>query len=269
MADNPYLKSFDELLDDILTDYRNQELKDEEGNTIEVDTSQGSLAFVKSACIASTLWGLYKYQEYVSKQIFPDSASTENLEHHAWVRGVDRKADETDAELLTRLLTYLRDPPAGGKSSDYVKWATEVDGVASAYCYPLAQGLGTVDVVIVADADTGSETPTDTLIATVKAYIDTVRPVTASVVRVLGVTIDTQAVTMTVTGDNVDTAQILEDITAHLNAMTPSQTLTMAQLYALAVSNRAEDATITAPAANVTPADYHMLRAGVISVTAS
>lgn len=153
MPDN-YRKSFDELLDEILTDYRNQ--------FPETDTSQGSLIFIKSACIASALWGLYNYQEWISRQMFPDQADSEYMEHHAWVRGLTRRSSETDTELLTRTLDYIRRPPAGGNRSDYIKWAKEVDYVAEAWCFPLAQGLGTVDVVITADEDyTGSEIPTD------------------------------------------------------------------------------------------------------------
>jgi uncharacterized phage protein gp47/JayE len=148
----PYRKTFDELLDGILTDYRNQ--------FPDADTSQGSLIFIKSACLASALWGLYHYQQWISRQIFPDTAATENLEHHAWVRGLSRTYGETDAALLSRLLEYIRRPPAGGNRYDYVKWATAVDNVAQAWCYPLAQGLGTVDVVILAnETTTGSEIP--------------------------------------------------------------------------------------------------------------
>lgn len=148
----PYQKTFDELLDGILTDYRNQ--------FPDADTSQGSLIFIKSACLASALWGLYHYQQWISRQIFPDTAATENLEHHAWVRGLSRTYGETDAALLSRLLEYIRRPPAGGNRYDYIKWATAVDNVAQAWCYPLAQGLGTVDVVILAnETTTGTEIP--------------------------------------------------------------------------------------------------------------
>lgn len=147
-----FQKSFDELFSGILTDYRNQ--------FPEADLSQGSLIFIKSACLASALWGLYKYQDWISKQIFPDTADVDKMEHHAWVRGITRTAGETDEEYLARLLEYIRRPPAGGNKYDYIKWAKEVDYVTSAWCVPLGQGLGTVDVIITADEDyTGSEVP--------------------------------------------------------------------------------------------------------------
>jgi uncharacterized phage protein gp47/JayE len=148
----PYQKSFDELFNAILTDYKNQ--------FPAADTSQGSLIYIKSACLASALWGMYKYQEYISKQIFPDTADSGNLAHHGSIRNLVKVAGETDAEFLARLLEDLRRPPAGGNKYDYVKWAKSLDGVAQAYCFPIAQGLGTGDLVIVADLTaTGAEVP--------------------------------------------------------------------------------------------------------------
>lgn len=147
-----FQKDFDTLFNSILTDWRNQ--------FPEADLSQGSLIYMRSACLASALWGLYKYQDWITKQIFPDTAETAYLEHHAWVRGLSRISGETAAELLARLLEYIRRPPAGGNRYDFVKWSLSIDNVASAFCYPLAQGLGTVDVVLLADESvTGSEIP--------------------------------------------------------------------------------------------------------------
>jgi len=255
-----FQKDFDELLDDILTDYKNQ--------FPEADTSQGSLIYIKSACMASALWGLYKYQEYISKQIFPDTADTENLDHHAWVRGLTRNPEESDSDLLTRLLDYIRRPPAGGNKYDYVKWAQEITNVKAAYCYPIAQGLGTVDVVIVADKDlTGSEVPNQALIDEVKLHIDDVRPVAASIVRVLAPTIFSQSVSMTVTGADVEKTQILSDITAYLNSFEPGQKLYVAQLTALAIGRGAENVTVTSPTADIITSGYEMIRAGAINVT--
>ncbi len=154
----PFQKEFDDLFQAILTDWQNQ--------FPEADLSKGSLIYMKSACLASAMWGLYKYQEWISTQMFPDTAETEFLEHHAWVRGISRIIGETDAELLTRLLDYIRHPPAGGNKYDYKKWAESLDYVSSALCFPLGQGLGTVDIVILADAaSTGSEIPSSHVLA--------------------------------------------------------------------------------------------------------
>lgn len=202
-----FQKDFDELFNTILTDYKNQ--------FPEADTSQGSLIYIKSACMASALWGLYKYQEYISKQIFPDTADSENLDHHAWVRGLTRNPEESDSDLLARLLDYIRRPPAGGNQYDYVKWAHENANVKAAYCYPLAQGPGTVDVVIVADKDTTgtSLTGTTTAVETGK-LIDDTADFTTSGVRI-GDTVknSTSGTETTVTAvDNDTTVSIASDI---------------------------------------------------------
>ena len=140
--------TFDELLNNILTDYRNQ------------NGSVSAEMAMREACLASAIWGAYKYQQYLGKQPFPDTADTENLDHHGAVQGLARNADESDADYLERILDDIQNPPAGGNQYDYRTWAKDIDGVAEAYVFPLAQGDGTVDVVVVADETaTGSEIP--------------------------------------------------------------------------------------------------------------
>ena len=253
-------KTFDELLNALLTDYQNQ--------LPGADISKGSMIYVSAAALASSLWGLYKYQDWTSAQVFPDTADVEALEHHAWVRGLTRRVNETDADLLARLLDYIRRPPAGGNRFDYVKWALSITNVKSAYCIPLGQGLGTVDVVIVADlAATGSEIPAQDLLDEVKAYIDTVRPVSVKYIRVLPPTIVAQDVTMDGSGANFDIEQTALDIAAYLAGFIPGQTLYRTQLLNIAVLNGADDVTIATPAANLVPTTTQIIRPGVINVT--
>lgn len=251
--------SYDELLNEILTDYVNQ--------FPGADISKGSLIYVKSAAHASAIWGLYKHQEYISAQIYPDTADTANMEHHAWVRGLTRKPGEQDADLLVRLLDYIRRPPAGGNQYDYVKWALSITGVKSAYCFPLANGLGTVDVVIAADPDTtGSVIPSADLLNQVKAYIDSVRPVTAGSFRVLAPELLPVNVSMTVTGADANRGQTAAAITSYLNSLSPGQQLYLVQLINLAVINGADNAIVTLPASTITPLNYQIIRPGVINV---
>jgi uncharacterized phage protein gp47/JayE len=395
-------REFDALLAAMLTDWQNQ--------NPDADLSRGSLIYMKSACLASALWGIYKYQDWIARQIFPDTADTAQLEHHAWTRAITRLSGEADAALLARILDDIRRPPAGGNQYDYIKWALAIDGVARAYCVPLAQGLGTVDVIILADAAvTGSEIPsnsarigavtsvganklndsggtfeadhavaagdvvqntlrgtrttvasvdsgtqltlaadifayvgepyiihcqtgtstsvsagrlvdsagafedadytvapgdivenvTDNLEATVvsvdsgtqltldadiftatgktyvvrglvgrvKAYIDQQRPVTASLVSVVGPTVVDQDVTMTITGTGLDLSAIADSIEAYLDTLTPGQTLYLAKLTQIAMDAGADNAVISAPAADVAATTYQMLRAGTVSVT--
>ena len=86
---------------------------------------------------------------------------------------------ETDAELLARLLDYMRNPPGGGNAYDYRRWAMEVAGVTAAWCYPLRRGIGTVDVAVLSAAGL----PSDELVADVQAQLDAKRPVACPDVR--------------------------------------------------------------------------------------
>ena len=252
-----FKKDFDEILNDILTDFRNI--------LPGVDVSQGSLAYMKAAGYASAVWGLYEYQDWINRQIFPDTADTAALEHHAWVRGIARTAGESDPLYLARLLDYIRRPPAGGNQYDYAKWAREIDGVAQAYVFPLAQGSESVDVVIVAGVATGSEIPDQALPDAVAAHISDVRPVGARYVRVLPPTVVAQDVTMTGVGSSL-AAAVSADITAYLLTFTPGQALYLPQLLGIATGNGAANPVLTNPVATVAPAGYEMLRPGVINV---
>lgn len=257
---NPFLQDFDNIFNSMLVDWQNQ--------FPQADVSQGGLIYMKTACLASAVWGIHKGIAWAGDQIFPDSAATENLEHHAWIYDITRQTDETDAELLARVLAYIRNPPAGGNQYDYENWAKEAStDVAAAYCIPIPQGAGSVDVIVVADADaTGSEVPDQDLLDAVAAYIETKRPVGGYNVRALAPTITEQDVTMTLTGDG-DTEMIASDITALLTAFGPGDILYLSKLMAIAINNGATNAEITTPAADVEPGDDEILRPGTISVS--
>lgn len=87
---------------------------------------------------------------------------------------------ESDADYRARILSRLRQPPMGGAKSDYVAWALQVSGVTRAWSLPNWLGAGTVGVLFVRDDDS-SIIPDAGEVAAVQTYIDTVRPVTASV----------------------------------------------------------------------------------------
>jgi len=258
----PYtVPTFDELLNALLTDYTNQDP--------QADIAQGSLIFIKSAALASALWGLYQHQAYVARQIFPDSADLENLQHHADLRGLVPIQGETSAELLTRLLGHIRRPPSGGNKYDYVRWAKEASGdVANAWCVPMGQGPGTVDVILLADADaTGSEIPDAELLALVRAYIVDLCPEGVQFLRVLAPEVILQTVEIVRTAADYSASLAENDIDAYLATFLPGQPLYLSQLAAIALGSGAGDAVVTTPAATVTPTAYQMLRPGVIDVT--
>ena len=76
---------------------------------------------------------------------------------------------ETDEDLRERYYEAIRTPASNGNKASYKIWAKSITGVGDAKVFPLAQGTGTVDVVII-DADM---TPADTsLVNEVQNYID-------------------------------------------------------------------------------------------------
>ncbi len=86
---------------------------------------------------------------------------------------------ESDSSLRNRVLDRIQKPPQGGDADDYVAWTLEVPGVTRAWCSPLEMGPGTVTVRFMMDDLRASNNglPTSGDIATVAAYLDTVRPV--------------------------------------------------------------------------------------------
>ncbi len=265
------IKTFDGIQAGILRDISNK--------LPEADTGADSDYAIRANANASAIEGLYQHQQWIYKQIFPDSADPDNLALHARTRGLSKKLavaaqgtiqvtgqpgapitaallvqtldgrqyqttatgtigangtlqlaatavvvgsasnvdstvvttltvfsppngvnaaatvvsmvggtdDETDAELLARLLDVIRHPPAGGNQYDYRRWAMNVAGVSTAYVYPLRRGLGTCDVVITASGGL----PSAATIAAVQAAIDSQRPVTAKGSLVIAPTIVT------------------------------------------------------------------------------
>lgn len=90
--------------------------------------------------------------------------------------GVD---EESDPDLLARILFRIQQPPMGGDASDYVDWATAVAGVTRAWAAPLEMGIGTMTVRFMMDDLRASVNgfPLAADIANVTTYIDIKRPV--------------------------------------------------------------------------------------------
>jgi uncharacterized phage protein gp47/JayE len=85
---------------------------------------------------------------------------------------------ESDAELLKRYMNIVRTPATSGNKYHYYNWATSIDGVGACKVLPLWNGAGTVKVIILNDAMATASTD---LINKVKDYIETVRPIGATV----------------------------------------------------------------------------------------
>lgn len=137
---------------------------------------------------------------------------------------------ESDGSLLTRLLARIRRPAAGGNKYDFQDWALEVDGVTSAYVYPLRRGLGTVDVVITS----GNKLPTPETIKACQDYIDSVRPVTAKNVLVMAPKAVEVDVVVDVLMPGIDDVQtpVERAISEYFDMMLPGEDLVKSQIEA-------------------------------------
>lgn len=90
-------------------------------------------------------------------------------------------AEESDADLLSRFLQRVRQPPEGGSRSDYERWARELPEVTRAWVYPAWMGVGTVGVTFVLDGREDIFPTAEDLLA-MEAHIDALKPVTAELV---------------------------------------------------------------------------------------
>lgn len=116
---------------------------------------------------------------------------------------------ETDAQLLARVLQRLRNPPGGGRFSDWWGWAMEVTGVAGAYLYgPSSEavegrrGIGTLDVAIVTSGSGSNRIPSAALQASVEDKLNEDRPAMARDFTVLIPDADTEDIDIQVTPDS-------------------------------------------------------------------
>lgn len=159
---------------------------------------------------------------------------------------------ESAASLLARVLDLLRQPPAGGNKYDYPRWAREVDGVTSAFCYPLRRGGGTVDVAILSNG----LPPGAALLAAVTSYIADRCPAEADFM-VLAPQPVPCAVTATVVLDPSTTlaavqAAANDALTAYFATLTPGSTAVRSRILAIiSDTSGVTDVTLTLPAANL------------------
>ena len=79
---------------------------------------------------------------------------------------------------MDRYLTKVQKPSTSGNRYDYYNWAMECDGVGAARVFPLANGPGTVKVVI---SDAGMSAAGAGLVQEVQEHIEELRPVGADV----------------------------------------------------------------------------------------
>lgn len=173
--------------------------------------------------------------------------------------------EESDEGLRTRLVARMQDPPNGGSSADYVAWQKEVAGVTRAWVYPAELGVGTVVTRFVRDGETPI-IPSAGEVATVQAYLDTKRPVTA-VVTVLAPVAVPLDFTIALTPDTSATRAAAEaELTALLADGIPGATTLLSQInVAVGAAEGVTDFAVTVPAADVVHATGELATLGVIT----
>ncbi|ECM1814054.1 baseplate J/gp47 family protein [Salmonella enterica subsp. enterica serovar Newport] len=160
--------------------------------------------------------------------------------------------EESDGELLDRLLDIIRRPPAGGNRYDYRRWAMEVPGVSSAWVYPIRRGAGTVDIAITSAGGLAS----DEIIRNVQAHIDDVRPVTARNALVLSPQLRRVDFDVIVKAEGVTMEQLRPDVERTIRdamaRIAPGQPLIRSNIETLiSLLPGVTDRTIVTPVANV------------------
>lgn len=92
----PYaVPSFEQIRDNILRDVRNL--------LPDADTGADSDHRVRASATAAALEGIYTHQKWIVRQIFPDSADSENLARHAALRGIAPKKPAVAAQGTMRI----------------------------------------------------------------------------------------------------------------------------------------------------------------------
>lgn len=173
---------------------------------------------------------------------------------------------ETDAQLLSRLLKRIRQPPHGGAASDYELWALEVPGVTRVWVYPLQMGAGTVTVLFVCDGE-ADIIPDAGKVAEVQAYIDARAPVTAEVFVAAPVADPLNlAVKLSPNTAAVQAAVRAEVADLIVRDSKPGSPIYISRLReAVSIAAGEADNQITAPTADVAHATGHMAVPGTIT----
>lgn len=181
--------------------------------------------------------------------------------------GITGGADPESDELLRgRLLDRISQPPNGGSASDYGMWALEVPGVTRAWVFPNHLGVGTVGIAFVRDDDI-SIFPDAGEVATVQAYIDTYRPVTADATVFAPVAL---TVPMTI-AINPNTGTVQAAIQAELEDLfkreaAPDGTIPISHVReAISVAAGEYDHELTSPTADIVQAADELAVLGAIT----
>ena len=184
---------------------------------------------------------------------------------------------ETDEALLARVQDRRSHPPAGGNKHDYRSWALQVPGVVDAYTYRVRPGLGEVTTLILTSGAGAARIPSDELVASALAYLETVRPITVKTCLVLAPTAKSTTITVRVaviSGYNPTLVKgwVTTALTNYVASLAPLETLYVSKLQGvIAEIEGVLDYFVDAPADKVVPVDdngvtIEMIVPGAITV---
>jgi uncharacterized phage protein gp47/JayE len=119
----------------------------------------------------------------------------------------DGDDEEQEGSWRARILEKLAQPEAGGKPSDYRKWAMAIAYVDAAYVWPTRGGLGTVHFAGLKDGEGSARLLNPSEIAVVQAYVDLLRPAGMKGTKCLTVEIDEQNVEVAIKPTSADSSR--------------------------------------------------------------
>lgn len=85
----------------VLADIRTELLRNLQNLQPDADVSVDSDNYIRATAVASAIEGLYQHQQWIVKQIFPDTAQTELLDRHAGLHSLSRKPAAAAAGSIT------------------------------------------------------------------------------------------------------------------------------------------------------------------------
>jgi len=192
--------------------------------------------------------------------------SQSTVDSSGLIGGADQ---ETDPELLARLLARIQTPPNGGAINDYIAWAEEVAGVTRAWAYANYMAPNGVGVTFVKDDATPSIIPSGGDVAAVLAYItDPSRaPVNASI-TVFAPIADTLNFTIALTPNTAAAKAAVQAELADLvrRESSPGGTIPLSHIReAISIASGVTDYTMSSPSADVVSSAGHIATMGTIT----
>lgn len=200
---------------------------------------------------------------------FVSSLSGINTDAVVSAGGITNGADVENIESLRqRLLDRIQQPPHGGASFDYIKWAKEVNKVTRAWVYPLWNGPGTVSLTFVLDNETDI-IPDAGKVAEVQAYLDDpIRKVVTADITVFAPVPVPLNFTIDLTPDSSEIRQAVQDSLKEMlkREAQPGGTILISKIReAISLATGENDNVLTAPSANVTHATGEIATFGTIT----